>query len=84
MHRFIGLSIKKFFARQRIHSFQQRYYNDGKKFCRIWLEIPIIAVEPRRDRIFQGWRYLTAADSPPDQENGHDHIENQLQQMGLI
>lgn len=34
--------------------------------CELVLEPKVIPVEPRPWRAFQGWRYLDAADAPPD------------------
>ncbi len=76
---------KKFFARQKIHLLEQRHNEEGKKFCRIWLEMPLLEVEPMRDRIFQGWRYLKLEDSPPDKHQAKsDDIERELQRLGLL
>ena len=75
---------KKYFARQKIYLLEERYNESGKRFCRIWLENDLIAVAPNRERNFQGWRYLKPQDSPPDLNQGHDDIENELRQMGLL
>ncbi len=39
---------------------------DGIERCRIVFKPQIIPVRPVPKRAFQGWRYLEAADSPPD------------------
>ena len=76
---------KKYFARQKIQMLEQRFdEEEGRKFCRIWLQSDVIAVEPYKERNFQGWRYLRAEDSPPDCDSGHGDIENELKQLGLI
>jgi hypothetical protein len=39
---------------------------DEKPYCRILLDEPLIPTEPWPHRPFQGWRYLKAAEAPPD------------------
>jgi len=39
---------------------------DGVGRCGIVLEPKVVPVDPRPFRAFQGWRYLTAKDAPPD------------------
>lgn len=39
---------------------------DGVSHCAIVYDPALIRVAPRPRRPFQGWRYLTAADAPPD------------------
>lgn len=38
----------------------------GTPACRIVLEARLVAVAPWPRRPFQGWRYLEAAEAPPD------------------
>lgn len=38
---------------------------DGKR-CLIVLSPEVVDVEPRQRKMFQGWRYLTVEDAPPD------------------
>jgi hypothetical protein len=38
---------------------------DGQR-CVIVLSPDVVDVEPRQRKMFQGWRYLTAEDAPPD------------------
>lgn len=53
-------------ARQRITDI--RPYTDaaGVKRCHIVLEPTVIATEKRRQKAFQGWRYLRPGDAPED------------------
>jgi hypothetical protein len=44
--------------------------DDGSPCCRLWLDPAIISVRPTPRRAFQGWRYLDAADAPPDIKPG--------------
>jgi hypothetical protein len=39
---------------------------EGRRICRLVLAPRLVAVEPRRQRAFQGWRYLAHNDAPPD------------------
>ena len=53
-------------ARQRILELRPVTGKDGKSRCAIVLDPEIVLTERRRRRPFQGWRYLTAEDAPPD------------------
>ncbi|MEO1493154.1 MAG: DUF1489 domain-containing protein [Pseudomonadota bacterium] len=53
-------------ARQPIEALEEVIGDDGIRRCAIALTPEIIRVEARPRRPFQGWRYLTAADAPPD------------------
>ena len=53
-------------ARQNIDDLIEVTIADGSVRCGILLNPQIIPVWPRRERIFQGWRYLEAADVPQD------------------
>lgn len=53
-------------ARQPIADLVEITRADGRAACGIVLHPPLIPVWPRRHRIFQGWRYLEAADAPED------------------
>ena len=53
-------------ARQAIFDLVEAQRNDGSLACGIVLSPEILPVIPIRMRIFQGWRYLEIADTPPD------------------
>lgn len=53
-------------ARQRLLALRPFTDTDGIERCHIVLEPVVVPVAPRPCRPFQGWRYLTAADRPPD------------------
>ncbi len=53
-------------ARQLIADVQPFTDADGIGRCHLVLAQPVIPVEPRPCRPFQGWRYLTAKDAPRD------------------
>ena len=67
----------RYAARQRILRFEEAKVdidcnpfaeeNKPKRpFCRIVLDPVLVPVVPYPHRAFQGWRYLTTADAPPD------------------
>lgn len=53
-------------ARQRLVGFEDGVKRDGSACCNIVLDRPLVAVRPVPRRAFQGWRYLSAEDAPPD------------------
>lgn len=53
-------------VRQRIPAFEPVTGEDGVRRCAIVLEPTLVATALRPRRPFQGWRYLRAADAPPD------------------
>ena len=62
---------------------------DGVAHCGLIYAPEIIRVRPRQTRAFQGWRYLQAADAPPDlalSDVGEmdDALVKQLAEMGLV
>jgi len=78
-------------ARQPIIELRPMQRSDGKPACGIVLAPGLIAVEPVRMRIFQGWRYLEPALAPPDLPVGRDSGEAmpapmvaELRELGLL
>ena len=63
---------------------------DGIHRCRIDFKPEIIAVRPQPRRAFQGWRYLDAADAPPDLrgakqlKNMPESMRRELAELGLL
>lgn len=53
-------------VRQRLLGFEAGEKSDGSKGCCILLDPQLVPVRPVPRRAFQGWRYLDAADAPPD------------------
>jgi hypothetical protein len=53
-------------ARQRLLGFEDGTKDDGSRCCLILLDEALVPVRPVPRRAFQGWRYLDAADAPPD------------------
>jgi hypothetical protein len=63
---------------------------DGIGRCRIDFKPKIVAVRPAPRRAFQGWRYLEAADAPPDLPKGGtakgmtEKMRRELSALGLL
>ncbi len=53
-------------VRQPILELQERVGQDGIRRCAIVLAPELVRTQPQPRRAFQGWRYLKAADAPPD------------------
>ncbi len=64
--------------------------DDGIGRCRIDFKPRIIPVRPAPRRAFQGWRYLEAADAPPDLTKGGsskgmtEKMKRELAELGLL
>ncbi|MEQ1576744.1 MAG: DUF1489 domain-containing protein [Hyphomicrobium sp.] len=79
-------------ARQHLTGFEDGHKEDGSKCCLLLLDPKIVAVRPQPRKAFQGWRYLTAADAPPDLPAGAGdtlasmppHLRKELAALGLI
>lgn len=59
----------------------------GTQPCRIYLHPELIETAPQPRRAFQGWRYLTAADAPPDLSTAageaiEPELARQLRELG--
>ncbi|MFB2531374.1 DUF1489 family protein [Paracoccus sp. p4-l81] len=57
-------------ARQRLIGLQERLGADGIARCALILDPEIVPVAATPKRAFQGWRYLSAAEAPPDLPKG--------------
>ena len=53
-------------ARQRVLDLEPVQGSDGVTRCALHLDPEIIRTSPALRRPFQGWRYLSPADAPPD------------------
>jgi len=77
-------------ARQRLIGFEKDTDEEGRKFCFIQLDPELVPTASRRHRAFQGWRYLKAADAPPDQpkrsgeEDFPPEMAAELRELGLL
>jgi hypothetical protein len=78
-------------ARQKLVGVEPFVDSAGVKRCALQLDDEVIAVRPQPHRAFQGWRYLTAADAPPDLDSvaaglGEmpESLRRELSDLGLI
>jgi hypothetical protein len=78
-------------VRQRLVGFEEGTKSDGSRCCLILLDEPLVPVRPVPRRAFQGWRYLEAADSPPDLCKGDKDVarlppkmRRDLAELGLL
>ncbi len=77
-------------CRQPLEGFEPVRGHDGIERCRIVFKPEIILVRPAPRRAFQGWRYLEAADAPPDmpRSGGADKLSSkmrrELAELGLL
>ena len=72
-------------VRQRILSLKDYLRDDGKKSTGIILENKLIRVRPTSMRPFQGWRYYSDEEIPPDidESNFSDEFNSELSKLGL-
>lgn len=78
-------------ARQRLLDLRERTGADGIARCALILDPQVVRVCAVPRRAFQGWRYLDAADAPPDLPAGRaaepalpPRLARELAEMGLI
>ena len=57
-------------VRQGVRDIVAGTYDDGTRCTDVMLSTELVAVRPRAVKPFQGWRYLEAADAPPDGPQG--------------
>jgi hypothetical protein len=53
-------------VRQRITDIVEDHWDDGSRCSGLILDPALVSVAGRTMKPFQGWRYLAAADAPPD------------------
>ena len=58
-------------VRQRITGFDSKRDDKGRAYCLIGVDPELVPTLWRPWRPFQGWRYLTPADAPPDLPAGY-------------
>jgi hypothetical protein len=78
-------------CRQRIRAVRPFRDKDGVGRCGLVLEPKVVLVTPRPYRAFQGWRYLTVADAPPDLDRAApgaaampEKLRRELRELGLM
>lgn len=78
-------------CRQRILGLRGHRDEDGISRCDIVLDPAVVAVDPRPRGPFQGWRYFSEADAPPDLPGAGTpdaelpmELQRQLRVIGLV
>ena len=78
-------------ARQRILGIEAVTDREGRAMTALVLDPALVRTEPRSQRAFQGWRYLTAEQAPRDLGQAADGLEEmppemiaELRALGLI
>ncbi|MEM6537045.1 MAG: DUF1489 domain-containing protein [Pseudomonadota bacterium] len=75
-------------VRQQIKQLETVTGADGINRCAIILKPKLIAVTPTPKKAFQGWRYLSVADAPPDLDGVSSPAEaelySELSSLGLM
>ena len=84
--------IKKYIkVRQRILGIERHTNEEGRAYCAIQIDPELKQVVARRQKAFQGWRYLKPEDIPIDLHSPHSKVTNlpssladELRELGLI
>ena len=84
--------IKKYIkVRQRILGIERHTNEEGRAYCAIQIDPELKQVVARRQKAFQGWRYLKPEDIPTDLHPSHSKVTNlpsaladELRELGLI
>ena len=77
-------------CRQELVGFDEDFdREEARKYCRIKVRRTLIPTSPRACRAFQGWRYLTRGDAPPDLSRGDTsdmpaEMAAELKRLGLV
>ena|SRR5437868_12988403 len=77
-------------CRQELVGFDEDFdREEARKYCRIKVRRTLMPTAPRACRAFQGWRYLTPADAPPDLSRGDTsdmppEMAAELKRLGLL
>ena len=77
-------------ARQVLKDIETFTEAEGIGRCRLWMEREVVPVLPRPYRPFQGWRYLSPKDAPPDLHGRGDvaempeELRRELSVLGLL
>lgn len=78
-------------CRERILGIEPFVDKEGIGRCKLVLDPKCVLVQPRPFRAFQGWRYLTAKDAPPDLDkvargaaDMPEPLRRELRELGLL
>lgn len=76
-------------CRQRFAGFETVVGADGQAYCAMMMDPELVETRAVPRRPFQGWRYLTPADAPPDLDGTDEgdtlpeHLLAELRDLGL-
>lgn len=76
-------------ARQRLVGFEEAVDEEGRKYCKIFLDRQVVTTAATAMQAFQGWRYLDQRRAPPDLAAGDTadlppEMANELRRLGLL
>jgi hypothetical protein len=78
-------------CRQKLRDIRAITDKDGIGRCQLVLDTKLVLVDPRPFRAFQGWRYLTVRDAPPDLDRSApgarsmpEPLRRELRELGLL
>jgi hypothetical protein len=79
-------------VRQLVTGFRAERDDNGRGYCQIEVDPDLVETLWRPWRPFQGWRYLTPADAPPDRPDGAGRCDEaipaamlaELRSLGLL
>jgi hypothetical protein len=78
-------------CRQKLRDVRAIIDKEGVSRCELVLDPKVITVRPRPFRAFQGWRYLTIDDAPPDLDHAApgaksmpEPLRRELRELGLL
>jgi hypothetical protein len=78
-------------AREKLIGIEPFRDKEGINRCRLVMQPKVVAVMPRPMRAFQGWRYLTDKDAPPDivaagkgVAEMPEQLRRELRELGLL
>jgi hypothetical protein len=75
-------------VRQLVTGFRSERDGNGRRYCLIEVDAKLVPTLGRPWRPFQGWRYLSPEDAPPDRSDGgepsSDRLLAELRSLGLI
>jgi hypothetical protein len=76
-------------VRQGVTGFRSERDDHGRRYCLIEVDPRLVPTLSRPWRPFQGWRYLSPKDAPPDRSDGgeqppSDRMLAELRSLGLI
>lgn len=78
-------------CRQRLIDIREFNDKEGVRRCRLVLDPKVVPVVPRPRGPFQGWRYLSAKDAPPDLGRSGkgltklpEEMRRELRELGLL